>query len=340
MALQSLCLSAITLKSPPSVSGSAGSEFFCGQQGLRCSWSLAGSSLPSRSSFSGRRTVVRSKLPKKDPGYGLREYGIPSYKTPSYKIPQPPFKSTTKKAVNVPIVGKGKRSSSKPGTPSFWNYAAPRNYTAPGDYGAPKAYDAPSGYGPDAGANGKTALVEVETGKTEAGLEGVSPEYQDATVNAELKEAEPELGGGDGGAGKEGGGGGGGGDRGKGDGEGEGEREGDKQPEKKMSMSQKLTLAYAALVGVGGVIGFVKSGSAKSLATGGGAALALYYVYTQLPVNPVFASSFGLGISAVLLAVMGPRFKKSGKFMPAGLVAVYSLVMTAGYLHGIMRSSH
>ncbi|KAL2603218.1 hypothetical protein R1flu_013163, partial [Riccia fluitans] len=245
MALQSWCLPAITLKSPLSVSGFATSEFFCGQEGLRCSLSLAGSSLPSR--VSGRRTVVRGKLPKKDPGYGLREYGIPSYKTPSYKIPQPPFKSTTKKSVNAPVVKKGKSTDPKPGTPSFWNYAAPRDYTAPGNYGAPKAYGAPSAYGPDGGVSGKTSLVEAEAGKAEAGLEGVSPEYQDATVNAELKEAEPELGGGDGGAGREGGGGGGGGDRGKGDGKGEGE--GDKEPGKKMSMSQKLTLVYAALVG-------------------------------------------------------------------------------------------
>ncbi|PPD77216.1 hypothetical protein GOBAR_DD25851 [Gossypium barbadense] len=61
-----------------------------------------------------------------------------------------------------------------------------------------------------------------------------------------------------------------------------------------LSMSQKLTLGYAALVGVGGVMGYVKSGSQKSLAAGGLSAAVLYYVYTQLPTNPVFASSVGL----------------------------------------------
>ncbi|KAG6546797.1 hypothetical protein Mapa_011743 [Marchantia paleacea] len=335
MALESLCLPAITIKSPRSVSGSAASEFLCGQQGLQCKVLLAGSQLQLRKvGVRGGELVGKGKLGKIEAGYGVRDYGIPSYGTP-----QPPYQSSKSPEAPV-VVGKGKASGSAPGTPSFWSYAAPRDYSAPGNYGAPKSYGAPSAYGPNGYVAANAAVVEVEAAEVATGLEGVVPEYQDATVNAELNEVEPELGGGDGGAGKEGGGGGGGGDRGKGDGKGDGEGEGeeDKLPEKKMSMSQKLTLAYAALVGVGGVIGFAKSGSAKSLATGGGAALALYYVYSQLPINPVFASSFGLGISAVLLGIMAPRFKKSGKFMPAGLVALFSLIMTGGYLHGIVRS--
>ena len=123
----------------------------------------------------------------------------------------------------------------------------------------------------------------------------------------------------------------------------------------------------------GGVMGYMKSGSQKSLAAGGISALVLYFVHTQLPVRPVFASSIGLGtqsffwsfgpflclavlwtwifhltsfwfcilgISAALLSVMGSRFKKSGKIFPAGVVSLVSLVMVGGYFHGILRSSH
>ncbi|KAK6116734.1 hypothetical protein DH2020_049554 [Rehmannia glutinosa] len=107
-----------------------------------------------------------------------------------------------------------------------------------------------------------------------------------------------------------------------------------------MSMSQKLTLGYAALVGIGGVMGYLKGGSQKSLIAGGVSAGILFYVYTLLPSNPVLASSFGLVLSASLLGVMGSRFKKSGKIFPAGIVSVASLVMSGGYLHGIMRSLH
>ncbi|XP_040379015.1 protein FATTY ACID EXPORT 7-like [Oryza brachyantha] len=156
---------------------------------------------------------------------------------------------------------------------------------------------------------------------------------------------EPELGesgGGGGGDGSgSGGGGGGGGDselpRGGGE---EGEGEGEEKMGQGLSMSQKLTLAYAALVGAGGAMGYMKSGSQKSLAAGGISALVLYFVHTQLPVRPVFASSIGLGISAALLSVMGSRFKKSGKVFPAGVVSLVSLVMVGGYFHGILRSTH
>lgn len=46
---------------------------------------------------------------------------------------------------------------------------------------------------------------------------------------------------------------------------------------------------------VGGVMGYLKSGSQKSLVAGGISASLLYVVYTQLPSRPTFASSLGLG---------------------------------------------
>ncbi|KAJ8504242.1 hypothetical protein OPV22_005128 [Ensete ventricosum] len=163
-------------------------------------------------------------------------------------------------------------------------------------------------------------------------------------------EVEIENDGGSGGGieGSDSGSGGDGGDDGKNGGTGDsGEsEEGGADKDKKvvneggMSMSQKVTLAYAALVGVGGIMGYVKSGSQKSLAAGGISALLLYFVYTLLPVRPAFASSLGLGLSAALLVVMGSRFKKSGKVFPAGVVSLVSFIMVGGYFHGILRSSH
>ncbi|GAB2285054.1 hypothetical protein Dimus_019510 [Dionaea muscipula] len=138
-----------------------------------------------------------------------------------------------------------------------------------------------------------------------------------------------------------GGGGGGGGDNDNdNDNEGGSENSGGDEKVNALSMSQKLTLAYAALVGLGGVMGYLKSGSQKSLAAGGLSALLLYFVYTQLPRRPVLASCVGLGLSAALLYVMGSRFKRSRKIFPAGVVSLVSLVMTGGYLHGIMRTMH
>ncbi|KAG7988461.1 hypothetical protein I3843_03G189600 [Carya illinoinensis] len=62
-----------------------------------------------------------------------------------------------------------------------------------------------------------------------------------------------------------------------------------------MSMSQKLTLAYAVLLGVGGAMNYTISGSLNSLLAGGVSASLLYYVYATLPTKPVLASSIGLG---------------------------------------------
>lgn len=42
-------------------------------------------------------------------------------------------------------------------------------------------------------------------------------------------------------------------------------------------------------------MGFMKTGSQKSLAAGGLSALLLIYVYNELPVRAAFASSIGLG---------------------------------------------
>lgn len=153
----------------------------------------------------------------------------------------------------------------------------------------------------------------------------------------------PDSGGSDNNLGGRGGGDGGGGSGNGGDHDGN-ESKDDQSggPEKKpgMSMSQKLTLGYAALIGIGGVMGYLKGGSKKSLTAGGLSASILFYVYTLLPSNPVLASSIGLILSASLLGVMGTRFKKSGKVFPAGVVSVASLVMSGGYLHGVMRSMH
>lgn len=155
---------------------------------------------------------------------------------------------------------------------------------------------------------------------------------------------EPDTTGGGGDIGSANGGGdsGGGGNNWDNNNEGEEEAEpsGDSNKKMAMSMSQKLTLGYAALVGLGGLMGYVKSGSQKSMISGGISAAILFFVYAQLPTNPVLASSVGFGMSAALLGVMGTRFKKSGKIFPAGVVSLVSFIMTGGYLHGIMRGMH
>ncbi|KAF8111205.1 hypothetical protein N665_0076s0193 [Sinapis alba] len=154
---------------------------------------------------------------------------------------------------------------------------------------------------------------------------------------AKAVEAEPAIGGGGGGGGIGGdkfGGGGGGGDDND---EGEEEESGGKTP---LSMSQKLTLGYAFLVGVGGLMGYLKSGSQKSLLAGGVSAAVLLLVFRELPTKPVLASTIGVVMAGALTWVMGTRYMGSKKIFPAGVVSFMSFIMTGGYIHGIMRSLH
>ncbi|XP_047307816.1 protein FATTY ACID EXPORT 2, chloroplastic [Impatiens glandulifera] len=174
-----------------------------------------------------------------------------------------------------------------------------------------------------------------------------SPNFVVESTGKQEIEVQPDIDGGDGGSGEGGkgggnsGSGGSGGDNSGNESEGGGGSEGsDSSKKMAMSMSQKLTLGYAALVGVGGLMGYLKSGSNKSLVAGGTAALILFYVFSELPKRPTFASAIGLGISAALLGTMGSRFKKSGKVFPAGVVSIVSFIMTGGYIHGIMRGMH
>ncbi|XP_072016061.1 transmembrane protein 14C-like [Amphiura filiformis] len=95
-------------------------------------------------------------------------------------------------------------------------------------------------------------------------------------------------------------------------------------------MTDLIGFAYAAVVAVGGVIGYVKAGSVMSLGAGllFGALAAMGASHASS--NPGNCHLI-LGASLTLTCVMGYRFMGSGKFMPAGLVALLSVLMVVRY---------
>ncbi|XP_005426440.1 transmembrane protein 14A [Geospiza fortis] len=87
-----------------------------------------------------------------------------------------------------------------------------------------------------------------------------------------------------------------------------------------------IGFAYASLLVVGGVVAYTRKGSKISLAAGltfGAVAGYGAYCVTCDPRN-VKISLFS---SFLLTIIMGMRFKRSKKLMPAGLVACLSLLM-------------
>lgn len=91
---------------------------------------------------------------------------------------------------------------------------------------------------------------------------------------------------------------------------------------------------YALIVGIGGVFGYMKAKSTKSLLAGlisGVILLIAWFLATKTP-------TVGLGLAtlmaAVLLVVFITRFIRTRKFMPAGMMMLLNLVAMVVFLAG------
>ncbi len=94
-----------------------------------------------------------------------------------------------------------------------------------------------------------------------------------------------------------------------------------------MQTTAMIVLVYGALVLLGGVMGYAKAQSKPSLFAGVGFGLALLASGAMLWQGNSRALPGATVLAAVLLLVMGIRFARTKKFMPAGLVALMSLVV-------------
>lgn len=95
-----------------------------------------------------------------------------------------------------------------------------------------------------------------------------------------------------------------------------------------------VSFVFAALVAVGGIFGYIKAQSTPSLIAGlvFGVILAVgaYINSAKLFANP---NSYLLLVACIVLgAVMGYRFYKTQKFMPAALIALLSTMMVIRFI--------
>ncbi|XP_054837441.1 transmembrane protein 14A [Eublepharis macularius] len=87
-----------------------------------------------------------------------------------------------------------------------------------------------------------------------------------------------------------------------------------------------IGVAYGAVVGLGGAIGYIRKGSKISLVAGlvfGIIAIYGAYCVTHNPKD----IKISLFTAFILTTVMGVRFKRTKKLMPAGILAGLSLLM-------------
>ncbi len=87
---------------------------------------------------------------------------------------------------------------------------------------------------------------------------------------------------------------------------------------------------YAVLLAVGGIIGYTKAGSKPSLIAGLGSAVAVVLALLLTFQNRSLGMGLGALVAILLAVFFGYRFAvKTRKFMPAGLLAVVSVVVVA-----------
>ncbi len=96
-----------------------------------------------------------------------------------------------------------------------------------------------------------------------------------------------------------------------------------------MNLKIIATAVYGVLVGVGGVIGFMKAGSIASLMMGSISALLILVSAFAMYKHSVLAH-FSAGIlAALLMCFFAYRFFVTSAFMPSGLMVIFSIALLA-----------
>jgi uncharacterized membrane protein (UPF0136 family) len=85
-------------------------------------------------------------------------------------------------------------------------------------------------------------------------------------------------------------------------------------------------IVFGLLTIVGGVIGYVKAGSTASIVAGAISGIALIAAAFLLPNNLAIGLIIAGVVSIALAARFIPAFMKTGKVMPAGLMAILSVI--------------
>ena len=99
-----------------------------------------------------------------------------------------------------------------------------------------------------------------------------------------------------------------------------------------MHIASAIVALYAALVILGGAIGFVKAKSLPSLVMGEISGLALVAAAYALGNGLPWGLPLAIVLSAFLLTFFSLRFLRTRAFMPGGLMAILSLLALAGVL--------
>lgn len=86
------------------------------------------------------------------------------------------------------------------------------------------------------------------------------------------------------------------------------------------------TLSYGIISLIGGILGYIKAKSKVSLISGGISGILLLVCAYLQSLGFSWALSLAAIITLVLVVVFSFRLKKTGKFMPAGVMIIFGVI--------------
>jgi len=93
-----------------------------------------------------------------------------------------------------------------------------------------------------------------------------------------------------------------------------------------MDVTRLYFLIFGALTILGGVIGYVKAGSVPSIIAGALTGVLLLVAGALLPEHRAAGLAAAFIVSLLLAAQFVPKFIRTGKVMPAGLMSILSVI--------------
>ena len=93
-----------------------------------------------------------------------------------------------------------------------------------------------------------------------------------------------------------------------------------------MEVAKIYFIVFGALTIAGGVVGYVKAGSVASIIAGSVTGVLLLVAAFLLPEHRAMGLATAFIISLLLAAQFVPRFIRTGRVMPAGMMSILSVI--------------
>jgi uncharacterized membrane protein (UPF0136 family) len=93
-----------------------------------------------------------------------------------------------------------------------------------------------------------------------------------------------------------------------------------------MEAAKIYLIVFGALTIVGGIVGYLKAGSVASIIAGSITGILLLVAAFLLPEHRTIGLATALIVSLLLAAQFVPKFLRTGRVMPAGMMSILSAI--------------